>query len=218
MKILITEGHRKTYYLLDAFTKNHKIVVINKDKNYCKDLSRLFPHVTIVHGDATKPYLLDDAQIFDFDLSIHLSNEDKENLVTALMVKKHYKIKRAVSVVNDSKNADVFTKLGIESTIDTSRVIAGIIEQHAFVDRLKTYVPLEDENLVIVDLEISEDSPSIGKKIQALDLPESAILTAIFRNKKAIIPKGQTIIEKGDRVVVTTLKKVQSKVIKTLGV
>ncbi|MFU8786345.1 MAG: NAD-binding protein [Candidatus Izemoplasmataceae bacterium] len=217
MKILITEGHKKAYYILEAFSQQkHKLVAINQDKDYCKQLARDFPNAIIVHGDATKPFLLEDAKIYEFDLSIHLSPEDKTNLVTAITLKEQFKVKRAVSIINDSQNTLVFNELGIESTIDTAKVIASIVEQHAFIEKLKSYAPLEDENLVILNLEVSLNTTVIGKKIQTLDLPEEAIVTAIFRSKKPIIPKGNTMIEAGDRIIVTTLKRVQNKVIKVL--
>ena len=76
---------------------------------------------------------------------------------------------------------------------------------------------MEDENLVILNLEITQKNKAIGKKIAALNIPNDAVVTAIFRNKKAVIPKGSTLIEYGDRIVVTTLKKAQSKVVKVLS-
>jgi len=218
MKIILIEGHRKVYYLLDSLSKrkHHKLVVINQDKDYCKVLSRKFPDAVIIHGDATKNYILEDAQIRDFDLSIHLSYDDKINLVSALSLNKCFNVQRNVTVVNESKNVEVFYGVGIDTTIDTSRVLANIIEQHAFVEKLKTYMPLEDENLILLNLEVSSESNSIGKKIQSLTLPSDAIIAAIFRDKKTIIPNGNTMIESGDRIFVTTLKKVQNKVVKAL--
>jgi Trk K+ transport system NAD-binding subunit len=107
--------------------------------------------------------------------------------------------------------------LGITETINSAKVIAGIIEQHAFVQSLKMFMPLEDENLLILDIEVTEKSPVISRKIESIKLPSEAVVTAVLRNGKASIAKGKTIIEHKDRIIITTLKKTKNKVIKAIS-
>ena len=45
-------------------------------------------------------------------------------------------------------------------------------------------------------------SPVLGKRIVDLGLPQSALVVAIRRQGKAVIPHGGTVLEAGDRVVV----------------
>ncbi|MFW5913932.1 MAG: NAD-binding protein [Bacillota bacterium] len=218
MKILISGGRKKTRYLLQSLnTTKHKVVVINKDKDFCKQLSREFKNVAIIHGDATVPDTLEDAGIYNFDLGITLCNQDTENLVIGMLLKNAFSIDRVVSIVNTPHNVDVFKKLGVTETINSAKVIAGIIEQHAFVQSLKMFMPLEDENLLILDIEITEKSPVVAKAVSTIKLPSEAIITAILRDGKAVIAKDKTLIEHGDRLIVTTLKKTKNKVIKAIS-
>ncbi|MFW5894463.1 MAG: NAD-binding protein [Bacillota bacterium] len=218
MKIVINGGMKKTHYLLQSLnTSKHKVVVINKDKAYCKMLSREFKNVAIIHGDATVPDTLEDAGIYNFDLGITLCNQDTENLVIGMLLKNAFNIERVVSIVNIPHNVEVFKKLGITETINSAKVIAGIIEQHAFVQSLKMFMPLEDENLLILDIEITEKSPVVTKAVNTIKLPTEAIVTAILRDGKAVIAKDKTLIEHGDRLIVTTLKKTKNKVIKAIS-
>jgi|AntRauTorckE6833_2_1112554.scaffolds.fasta_scaffold01158_3 trk system potassium uptake protein TrkA len=218
MKILISGGRKKTRYLLQSLnTTKHKVVVINKDKDFCKGLSREFKNVAIIHGDATVPDTLEDAGVYNFDLGITLCNQDTENLVIGLLLTNVFNIYRVVSIVNTPHNVEVFKKLGITETINSAKVIAGIIEQHAFVQSLKMFMPLEDENLLILDIEVTEKSPVISRKIESIKLPSEAVVTAVLRNGKASIAKGKTIIEHKDRIIITTLKKTKNKVIKAIS-
>ncbi len=218
MKILISGGRKKTRYLLQSLnTTKHKVVVINKDKDFCKVLSREFKNVAIIHGDATVPDTLEDAGVYNFDLGITLCNQDTENLVIGLLLKNVFTIDRVVSIVNTPHNVNVFKELGVTETINSAKVIAGIIEQHAFVQSLKMFMPLEDENLLILDIEVTEKSPVISRPIESIKLPGEAVITAILRDGKATIAKPKTILEHKDRVIVTTLKKTKNKVIKAIS-
>lgn len=218
MKILISGGRKKTRYLLQSLnTTKHKVVVINKDKGFCKVLSREFKNVAIIHGDATVPDTLEDAGVYNFDLGITLCNQDTENLVIGLLLKNVFTIDRVVSIVNTPHNVNVFKELGVTETINSAKVIAGIIEQHAFVQSLKMFMPLEDENLLILDIEVTEKSPVISRPIESIKLPGEAVITAILRDGKATIAKPKTILEHKDRVIVTTLKKTKNKVIKAIS-
>jgi len=218
MKILISGGRKKTRYLLQSLnTTKHKVVVINKDKDFCKVLSREFKNVAIIHGDATVPDTLEDAGVYNFDLGITLCNQETENLVIGLLLKNVFTIDRVVSIVNTPHNVNVFKELGVTETINSAKVIAGIIEQHAFVQSLKMFMPLEDENLLILDIEVTEKSPVISRPIESIKLPGEAVITAILRDGKATIAKPKTILEHKDRVIVTTLKKTKNKVIKAIS-
>ena len=52
------------------------------------------------------------------------------------------------------------------------------------------------------DVYLGSSSPVIGTRIVDLGLPQSALVVAIRRQGKAVIPHGDTMLEVGDRVVV----------------
>lgn len=47
---------------------------------------------------------------------------------------------------------------------------------------------------------IDENSPILNKKLMEIKLPKNVLLGAIVRTGKVLIPDGQTVIKKGDRV------------------
>lgn len=56
----------------------------------------------------------------------------------------------------------------------------------------------------VVELRIHEDSLAANKAIEALNLPDDCVLTAIIRGGHVIFPKGKTVIKTGDLIVVLT--------------
>ena len=60
---------------------------------------------------------------------------------------------------------------------------------------------LRRENLEIVEVQIDGDSPSVGKTVEALELPDGARLISVMRSGRAEIAVGATQLEAGDQVL-----------------
>lgn len=53
-------------------------------------------------------------------------------------------------------------------------------------------------NLQLIHAYVDEGSPSVGETLQSLQLPQEAVVSAISRGDKMIVPRGDTRIESGD--------------------
>jgi len=62
----------------------------------------------------------------------------------------------------------------------------------------------EDVKSELLELEIAGNSIAVGKQIVALGLPKSALIVLISRDKNYLTPRGDTIIEAGDKLMVMT--------------
>jgi trk system potassium uptake protein TrkA len=60
---------------------------------------------------------------------------------------------------------------------------------------------LRKENLEIVEVQLSKDSPCSGKRIGKLDLPEGSRLISVVRDGHAEIADGDTELRGGDQVL-----------------
>ena len=60
---------------------------------------------------------------------------------------------------------------------------------------------LRRENLEIVEVQIDRDSPSAGKRVENLELPDGARLISVMRSGRAEIAVGATQLEAGDQVL-----------------
>jgi trk system potassium uptake protein TrkA len=71
------------------------------------------------------------------------------------------------------------------------------VPEHDLVHLLE----LRKENLEIVEVQIDEQAPAAGKRVEDLDLPEGSRLISIMRNGHAEIAVGSTELEAGDQVL-----------------
>jgi trk system potassium uptake protein TrkA len=54
----------------------------------------------------------------------------------------------------------------------------------------------------LVEVRLAEDSPARGKPLSDLAVPRDASIVAVVRNSRVVIPRGDTVMQTGDEVVV----------------
>ena len=216
MNIIIIGGGQKIHFLAKSFiSKGYNVTIINDDPEYCIKLARRHK-AKIVLGDGTKPYILEDAGIKSADLVIALTPNDPDNLVICQLAQKIYKVEKNFAIVNDPRNIEIFKKLGVETVISTALIISSLIEQKVLVDDIMNLIPIEEGKIAIMKIEVHEDDPIVGKSLKEINFPENGIVGCIIRNSDAIIPRGSTHILKDDKLVILSLPRVQSAIIKTI--
>ncbi|MEX0999750.1 MAG: potassium/proton antiporter [Thermodesulfobacteriota bacterium] len=98
----------------------------------------------------------------------------------------------------------VITSVLIQGT--TIALAAKLLGVNAPETKTKTeHVEFEfhyDENSQKIELVIPQNSEAIGKQLVELGLPESAIIVLIKREDKSIVPRGGTIIEPQDKLLI----------------
>lgn len=215
-RVLIIGGYHKARSLsLSLNKKGYHVTVINNDYSHCQQLAEV-DSMTVINGDGTKPYVLDDANAQDADIAIALTQRDDDNLVICELCKKRFNVKKTVALVNDPKKTEFFYKMGIDSVVCAITAITGIIEQHAFLDEIATMVPIGEGRISIAEVPISGTSPVAGKKLWEIDLPKEVIIGCILRGDKSMIPRGDTRIFVGDMLVLISSDKQEMAAIKEL--
>jgi len=68
----------------------------------------------------------------------------------------------------------------------------------------------------IFEVEVKFDAAAIGKQILELKLPRSALIVLINREEKYITPRGSTILEKGDKLLVMSDNKKDLEVVEQI--
>lgn len=215
-KILLVGGFNKTSALANSLiSKGYLVTIINENYMNCMKLAEN-NQLKVIHGDGTKPYVLEDAEAYDNQIAIALTQYDEQNLVICQLCKKKFGIRKTVALVNDPKKTSFFYKMGIDSVVCALNTITGIIEQQAFIDKIATILPLTQGNISIVEVPILQSAPSVGKKIWEIDLPKEVIIGCILRGENSMVPRGDTELLAGDILIIISSKENQILAIKEL--
>jgi trk system potassium uptake protein TrkA len=206
MKIVIAGNGAKVDFLADSLLKKgHELVIINNDADECERLSET-KDAMVIYGEASKKFILEDANVFGYDLMIAVKSNDPDNLVICLLAKKLLGIKRAFATVSNPRNVEVFKKLGINTAVSATYELSNIIEQMAFADEIIHYMPLEEEKLQLLEVIVENGSKACGRQIMDLGLPLDSIIGCIVRGNNTIVPNGRTEIHQGDKLMIFTSK------------
>jgi len=76
---------------------------------------------------------------------------------------------------------------------------------------------LTEENVKVFELSLQPGNPNIGKRIMDIPLPQGTLIVRVRRGKKFWIPKGDTILKEGDRILVICNFENQEQVRETLS-
>ena len=199
--VFLIGGFNKTIFLANSLLKKgYDVTVINNDNEKCRLLAEI-KKLTVYNGDGSKPFVLEDANIYNADIAIALTDRDDDNLVICELCKKKFHVKRTVAVISDPKKIDFFYQMGIDSVVCAVSTIASVIEQQAFLDEMATLVPIGKGRIKIAQVPISGSAPAVNKKLWEINLPKQVIVGCVLRGEKSMIPRGDTRILAGDVLV-----------------
>lgn len=88
--------------------------------------------------------------------------------------------------------------------IPTGIISAGFVEQYQRLKSIGDFT--EEENIHFIRVKLSAGDRWTGKKIVDLGLPKDVMIVAIQRDKETIIPRGDTVLNPGDLIVMCAEK------------
>jgi len=215
-KALLIGGFHKARSLAGLLMKKgYHVTAINIDYQNCLILAEI-DSLTVINGDGTKPFILEDANAQDADIAIALTQRDDDNLVICELCKKKFHVKKTVALVNDPKKTEFFHQMGIDSVVCAVNAITNIIEQQAFLEGIANLIPIAETRIKIAEVPITGTAPAVGKKLWEIDLPKEVIVGCILRGESSMIPRGDTQILAGDMLILISSDNQEISAIKEL--
>ena len=179
----------------------HEVTLIEQRREKFEGLEEEFEHQVLM-GDATEIFVLERAGIArPPDLVLALTGDDEDNMVICQIAKEKYGVPKVIARVNDPRNQAHFDLMGISPTICATSSILALVEHEVPEHELIHLLELRKENLEIVEVQIDNDSPSAGKRVDALRMPEGSRLISVMREGHAEIAVGSTELQPGDQVL-----------------
>lgn len=209
MFIVIAGGGKVGYYLSKTLLSyKHKIVVIEKQKELCEKIANEL-NIPAVTGDATNIDLLSSVNVDKANIFIAVTGKDEENLIACQLAKTNFGVRRTIARVNNPKNIKVFERLGVNTAMSSTSIIADLIEQEVDYAGIKTLMKLKSDKIVISEIVISSNSPVCNQSLRDLEMPGDCILISVIRNDEVIIPNGFTVLHCGDYVIAVSSQENQ---------
>lgn len=193
-------GNVGTHIANDLAAADHEVLLLEKDPDVAARL-RVDPRVQVVVADACEPSLLATAGLETCDVMVAVTGDDEDNLVISLLAKQVFAVVRVVARVNHPNNQWLFNETwGVDIAVSTPHLLTALVEEAVSVGSLVRLLQFEDARLVEVTL--ADSSPADGRAISELGVPRDATIVAVIRDRHVIVPRGETVMERGDEVLV----------------
>src|SRR5438067_9403157 len=207
MKVVISgAGNVGRHLASDLNERGHEVTLIEQSREVAERVRRDLPSaVTVVHGDACEPYVLDEAKLNEADVLVAATGDDEDNLVSSLLAKQEFAVPRVVARVNHPKNEWMFTEQwGVDAAVSPPHILTSLVEEAITVGDLVRILPLERGRVGLVELTLPEDSPNAGHPLYELRLPPDTAIVAILREGHTVIPQPETVLAGSDEIIALT--------------
>lgn len=192
---------------------NVSVKVIENNRKRCEEMAAILKSGSIaIFGDGTNVDLLAEEGISSADVVVCLTEDDRLNLMMALIAK-HMGAKKTVVRVYRTEYVDLIEKVGVDVVISARLLSAS--EVLAFVRRggVTRVSILEGAKAEAVEVIVQKGTRAEGKKLMEVDLPKSCLVCAYVRKNKAAIPNGNTILLHGDKIILFCLRGAAQEVV-----
>lgn len=201
MFVIIVGGGKVGYYLTkELVNQDFEVALLEKDKRRLSYLQADLGEV-VLQGDGCEIRYMEKAGFGRADVVVAVTGDDEDNLVICQMAKKLFNVPRVLTRVNDPANEPFFQKLGIQHTVNSTRIIYNLIEQTIETDAVVPLAALQGGNVEIVEINVGEKSPVAGKSLAQVSLPPKALIVAVLRDGEARTPVPGTTLDVGDTLV-----------------
>src|SRR3954447_14116760 len=162
-------------------------------------------------ADACEVSSLKEAGLERCDVVVAATGDDEDNLVISLLAKQEFAVPRVVARVNHPHNQWLFNEAwGVDVSVSTPHLLTALVEEAVSVGSLVRLLQFQDARLVEVTL--AGGSPAAGKSVAELGVPRDATIVAVIRDRHVIVPRGETVLETGDEVLVLVTPESEDEV------
>jgi len=209
MKILILGagqvGSSAAYHL--SREEANEVTVVDMRPDVLRELQDRLDIRTVV-GHAAYPDVLERAGASDADIVVALTDTDETNMVACQIAYTSFRTPTKIARIRASEymNANkLFTQdaIPIDVRISPEQLVCSYVEQLILYPGSSQVLDFADGRVRLVGAKADREGLLVGQRIATLKdhIPNTeGRIAAIYREGKAMLPKGDTVIQEGDEV------------------
>ncbi len=153
----------------------------------------------VIHGDGTDLELLEQEQVADDSVLVAVTSNDEKNLLVSLIAKS-LGVPRIVTRADTLTNERLFERVGIDVVRSGRGAAIDAVLRSFDKDRSQMLAELEHGDAEVLELELPLGVKP--RRLSQIHQPVFAIVGAIVRAGRVIIPEGSDELRSGDHILV----------------
>ena len=177
-----------------------RVTLIEPDEERAKLLAETLSQTTVIQGDFLDTVVLEEADIDIVETVIAVSGNDENNILASLTAKK-YGAEQTVAVIEKTLYSQMVTDLGIDVVIDPKDIMVSSILQHIRRGKIYAAYSVRSGLCEVLEADVFDSFEYLGAALRDVRLPAGVIIGALVRNGVSLPLRGDTVIEKNDRLL-----------------
>lgn len=217
-RVIIVGGGQTGTALAKALDKTKiSTRLVDRDPARCEELAEALDRVIVIHGDGTDRDLLLEENVKNADFLVALTSDEESNVLISLLGK-GLGVRRTITRINKLSYIPLVSSIGIDTVVSSRLSAIRAILQHIRRGKIISVAPLKGEHAEAIEAEALGTSDIVNAPLAGIKFPKGALIGAVVRGEEIIIPRGDTRILAGDRLIVFALHKAIPKLEKLLTV
>jgi len=205
MRVVIVGGGIVGSFLANILREKSEVALIEQNLARAAVLENELHNVRVIGEDGCEPWVLELAGVKTAGMVLAVTGDDEDNLVISYLSKFEYDVPQVISRVNNPVNRWLFTRSwGVDVEVSTPDIIAKIIEEETTLGEVVTVMKLQSSEVGLIEITLPKDAMALGKKLADLELPPETLIVTVVREDAMMIPKADTMLLEGDKVLAIT--------------
>ena len=168
----------------------------------------------VLHGDGSDLALLRQENIAESDVLVSVTSDDEKNLLGSLLAKQ-MGIPKIITRVDKAANIRLFESVGIDVPLN-ARITAVLAVQNMLRGTSAELLATLEQGLAqVLEIVVPEDYPVT--KVRKLPPVPGAIIGAVVRGRRTIVPHGDDYVKPGDHLLVVSTEDSKAAVEQVLS-
>lgn len=205
MNVLVAGDGVMAVRVVEALMRQHQVTCLHPPDTQSWQLEQL--DAEILAGEPTSPQMLEAANVKKADVFIACTRSDERNIVASIAAKR-LGASRTVCVLTGQgflKAGDdglqLARSLGIDQLVHPIDQLAEEILRIVTVPGALEVVDLAGGKVSLIRFAVARDAPATKQALRDLALPQDTRLVHVRRGDELIVPRGDTQLDPGDKVI-----------------
>ncbi len=202
-RCVIFGGGNIGLFLAEELERKHKeinVKIIEINRSRAEHVSATLNNTVVINGSILEPDMLLEAGVDKAETVVAVTDDDENNVLASLLAKK-CGAQRAITLINKSTYNPLVGPLGVDVVVNPRSITVSQILSHVRRGRVHSVYSVQEGFGELIEAEALETSSLVGQPLKDVNLPKDTRFGAIIRDGQIIVPRPQTVVEGGDRIV-----------------
>jgi trk system potassium uptake protein TrkA len=179
------------------------VTLIDPSQERCLQASGELEGVTVLHGSPLDPDLIEEVRLKHAQVFCSVQEDDAANVMSALLAKEH-EAGKTIVYLSEPDFVPIAERIGLDAVINPRLLAVDAILKYVRGGPVLSVAHFDDLKAEVQEIVPVAGSAVVNRPLRDVAplLPRDALIGAVVHGEEVIIPRGETIIEPGERVIV----------------